>query len=196
LDQVDAIFSKSRKRGAPADITTWGQVGLKGEWEQQPIHLYGRDKRSGTRSFFIHAALMDGTIKDLREAPGPAMEILDISRDPLAIGYAGTGFQASTVRILPIAETAGAPFVQPTAEATTNGSYPLARLLYLYAKRSPKGEVEEQVAEFLRFVNSREGQETIAKAGVFPLSATQVTNNLQVLVGPPMSAISLTASVR
>lgn len=197
LDQLDAIFSKTRKRGAPAAITTWGQLGLQEGWEQQPIRLYGRDKRSGTRSFFVHTALLDGTLNaDLREAPGTAMEILDLSRDAAGIGYAGIGFQASTVRILPIAEKAGAPFVLPTAESATNGSYPLARPLYLYAKRSPKGELDADVAEFLKFVNSREGQETIAKAGVFPLSASQITSNLQALIGAPMSASTLTASTR
>lgn len=197
LDQLDAIFSKTRKRGAAAAITTWGQLGLQEGWEQQPIRLYGRDKRSGTRTFFLHTALLNGELNpDLREAPGTAMEILDLSRDAAGIGYAGIGFQASTVRILPIAEKAGAPFVLPTAESATNGSYPLARPLYLYAKRSPKGELDADVAEFLKFVNSREGQETIAKAGVFPLSASQVTTNLQALIGAPMSASTLTASTR
>lgn len=197
LEQLDAIFSKTRKRGAPAAITTWGQLGLQEGWEQQPIRLYGRDKRSGTRTFFLHTALLNGELNpDLREAPGTAMEILDLSRDAAGIGYAGIGFQASTVRILPIAEKSGNPFVLPTAESATNGSYPLARPLYLYAKRSPKGELDADVAEFLKFVNSREGQETIAKAGVFPISASQVTTNLQALVGAPMSASTLTASTR
>ncbi len=197
LEQVDAIFGQSRKRGAAADIEMWGQLGLQDGWESQPIRLYGRDKRSGTRSFFVHTALLDGELKGtLHESPGTAMEILDLSRDTVGIGYAGIGFQASTVRILPIAEKAGSPFVFPTAETAVDGSYPLARPLYLYAKRSPKGELDADVAEFLKFVNSREGQETIAKAGVFPLSASQVTTNLQALVGSPMSASTLTSSTR
>jgi phosphate transport system substrate-binding protein len=123
------------------------------------------------------------------------MEILDLSRDAAGIGYAGIGFQASTVRVLPLAEKSGAPFVLPTAESVTSGSYPLARALYLYAKRSPKGELDEDAAEFLKFVNSREGQETIVKAGAFPLSANQVTANLQALVGAPTSASTVTASM-
>lgn len=75
LDQLDAIFSKSRKRGAPAALTSWGQLGLQEGWEQQPIRLYGRDRRSDTRTFFLHTALLDGELNsDLREAPGTAME--------------------------------------------------------------------------------------------------------------------------
>lgn len=197
LDQVDALFSQSRKRGAPSNIATWGQLGLADSWEQQPIRLYGRDRRSGTRTLFIHTALLDGTLKsEVKEEPGTAMEILDISRDVLGIGYAGIGFQASTVRIVPIAQKAGETPVAPTAETAANGAYPLTRSLYLYAKRNPKGELEPEIAEFLRFINSREGQETIARGGVYPLSSQQVTTNLQALVGDRTSAVSLLAATR
>jgi phosphate transport system substrate-binding protein len=197
LEQLDAIFSTSRKRGAQAVISTWGQLGLADGWEQQPIRLYGRDKRSGTRNLFIHEVLLDGTMKsEVKEEPGTAMEILAISRDVLGIGYAGIGFQASTVRIVPIVSQPGEVAVFPTAETVANGSYPLSRPLYLYAKRNPKGELPPEISEFLRFINSRDGQETIAKAGVYPLSSQQVTANLQALVGGTTSSLSITASVQ
>ena len=32
IPQVDAIFSKTRKCGAAADISTWGKLGLSGNW--------------------------------------------------------------------------------------------------------------------------------------------------------------------
>lgn len=197
LEQVDALFSQSRKRGSPGAITTWGQLGLADGWEQQPVRLYGRDKRSGTRTLFIHTALLDGTLKsEVKEEPGTAMEILDISRDLLGIGYAGIGFQASTVRILPIAPKAGEAPVAPSAETAANGTYPLTRSLYLYAKRNPKGELEPEIAELLRYINSREGQETIAKAGVYPLSSQQITSNLRALIGGQTSSTSMVAAVR
>jgi phosphate transport system substrate-binding protein len=50
LTQVDAIFSKNRKRGNAEDITGWGQLGLKGEWANLPISLYGRNAASGKRA--------------------------------------------------------------------------------------------------------------------------------------------------
>ncbi|MCA9211138.1 MAG: substrate-binding domain-containing protein, partial [Planctomycetales bacterium] len=52
LQQVDAIFSKTRKGGYPDDITTWGQLGLTGEWANRPITLYGRNSASGTYGYF------------------------------------------------------------------------------------------------------------------------------------------------
>ncbi len=48
MAQVDAIFSKTRKGNHESDITTWGQLGLTGEWADKPINLYGRNSAPGT----------------------------------------------------------------------------------------------------------------------------------------------------
>ena len=48
LQQLDAIFSKTRKGKHATDIKTWGDVGLTGEWANRPISLYGRNSASGT----------------------------------------------------------------------------------------------------------------------------------------------------
>lgn len=45
LPQLDAIYSKTRRRGHPTDITTWGQLGLTGEWADKPIRAYGMVSR-------------------------------------------------------------------------------------------------------------------------------------------------------
>jgi len=45
LQQVDAIFSKTRKGGYEKDITRWGQLGLEGEWADKPISIYVRHLR-------------------------------------------------------------------------------------------------------------------------------------------------------
>lgn len=195
IEQVDAIFGKDRKRGYRADITKWSELGLEEGWSSSPIHLYGRDKKSGTRNFFVNEVLNGGQIKsEVVEEPGSASEILDISRDPLGMGYAGIGFQASTVRVVPLARAAGNEFVPPTAEAATSGAYPLARYLYLYAKKAPGAKLDSDVLEFLKFINSREGQETVVRAGFFPLPAAQVVKNLQSLIGPSMSALVVSKS--
>ena len=52
LPQIDAIFSKSRKLGLAEEITGWGQLGLKGEWANLPLSLYGRNAASGTYGYF------------------------------------------------------------------------------------------------------------------------------------------------
>ena len=196
LEQLDAMFGKDRKRGASKEATTWGHLGVTG-WEEQPIRLYGRDKQSGTRTFFKHVALQDGELRaDVREQPGSASEILAISRDPQGVGYAGIGFLASTVRVVPLAEKSGMPYVTPSADTTGDGSYPLSRHLYLYAKRDPKSDMKAAILEFLKFVNSREGQQVVAKVGVYPLSASQVGKNLAALSGPDVAKAIVTSDAR
>ena len=46
LAQVDAVFSKTRRRGYKQNVTTWGQLGLTGDWANRPISLYGRNSAS------------------------------------------------------------------------------------------------------------------------------------------------------
>ena len=197
LEQVDALFGQSRKRGAPTAITTWGQLGLQNGWDQQPIRLYGHDKRSGTRTMFMHTVLLDGAFRsDVKEEPGPALEILDIGRDQLGIGYAGIEFKASTVRVVPIASKSGDTPVSPTVETAADGTYPLTRLLYLYAKRDSNGQLEPEIAEFLRFINSREGQETFTRAGVYALSSQQIAANIRALGGNQVAASDVVAQRR
>lgn len=187
--QVDAIFGTDRKRGLSQAVTKWGDLGLEEGWSQQPINLHGRDKRSGTRTFFIHEALLDGRMQsEVKEATGSATEIVEISRDPIGIGYAGIGFQASTVRLVPLASDSGMSFVVPSAETVLDGSYPLSRYLYVYIDKASNRDLSPDVVAFLRFVNSREGQEIIARSGVYSLPATRIVKNIEILNGSMLSA--------
>ena len=180
LAQIDGIFGKDHKRGQAA-ISNWSQVGLlDSSLAQQPIHLYGRDKRSGTREFFKHVALKDGDLVDtVVEQPGSASEIIAIAQDPLAVGYAGAGFNISDVRQVPIAMQPDQNAYLPSVDTVTSGTYPLGRSLYLYVKKNPNDKLDPFVAEFLSFVNSRQGQETVARASFYPLTGAQVAKNLQ-----------------
>lgn len=181
LAQVDAMFGSDRKRGQAEDVTTWGQLGLSGAWQDLPLRLYGRNKGSGTRDFFKHVVLLDGELKEtVKEVLGSASEILAIARDPQGIGFAGTGFHTSLVKALPIAEAAGQPYITPSLDTVLDGTYPLRRHLYLYVD---KGDMDPVLEEFLKFVNSREGQQTVVRANLFPLSKDEVESNLAMLKG-------------
>jgi phosphate transport system substrate-binding protein len=70
VPELDAVFSKTRKAGYPTDITTWGQLGLKGEWANKPISVFGRNSASGTYGFFKEHTLAKGDYKDtVKEQP-------------------------------------------------------------------------------------------------------------------------------
>jgi len=176
LDQADAIFSTTRKRGGKIEIAQWGHLGLGDGWGQAPIRLYGRDRRSGTKEFFQEHCLEGGDFKPgIHEAPGAASVVLDLSRDPLGIGYSGLALQSSAVRVVPIADAPGRPLVTPSLETVADHTYPLRRVLYLYLDQPPKTPVPAAVQEFLTFILSQEGQQAVTKAGFFPLPSTRVT---------------------
>jgi phosphate transport system substrate-binding protein len=171
LDQVDAAFSKSRRLGHEDHLRTWGQLGLTGEWAAVPITLYGRNAMSGTYEFFKEQALKNGDFKDeVKEQPGSASVVQGVTEDRYGMGYSGVGYVAPGVRMVPLAERAGLPYVEPTQAHARNGSYPLWRYLYIYVNQVPNRPLSPTIREFLRFVYSREGQADVLKDGYFPLS--------------------------
>ena len=170
MTQIDAIFSKSRRRGAPENLERWAQLGITGEVGGSPISIYGRNSASGTYGFFKEYALKNGDYKDeVKEQPGSASVVQGITEDPAGIGYSGIGYLTSGVRALPLAEKEGASFVEPSQTNALNGSYPLWRHLLIYINKAPNKPLDPLVREFLKFIYSKEGQAIVIKDGFFPL---------------------------
>jgi phosphate transport system substrate-binding protein len=179
LPQVDAVFSKTRKCGLAGDLSTWGQLGLTGSWETAPISLYGRNAASGTYGYFKDHAMCKGDFKDtVKEQPGSASVVQGIENDPYGIGYSGIGYVTSGVRAVPVSPAEDQPAVAASAENAANGSYPLARFLYVYVNKAPGQPLDRLTAEYLRFILSADGQRVVAKAGFDPLDATVVAEQL------------------
>jgi phosphate transport system substrate-binding protein len=182
LAQADAIFSKTRKRGAAKDITTWGDLGLTGDWAARPISLYGRNSASGTYGFFKEHTLKNGDYKDtVKEQPGSASVVQGVTNDRYGIGYSGIGYRTSGVRIVPLAESDGGATSEGSYEDVVSKKYPLARYLYVYANKGPGKPLDPLVKEFLKLVLSREGQEVVLKDGYLPLTPAIVTDELRKL---------------
>jgi phosphate transport system substrate-binding protein len=172
VEQADAIFSKSRRSGYREAITTWGQLGLSGDWANRPISLYGRNSASGTYGFFKEHILRNGDFKDeVKEQPGSAAVVQGMTVDRYAIGYSGIGYATVGVRPVPLAEKAGAACVEAAAEQAYAGTYPLARFLFVYLNKAPDRPLDPLTREFVRLVLSKEGQEVVVKDGYFPITA-------------------------
>lgn len=172
LKQVDAIFSKNRKGGFAKDITTWGDLGLTGEWANKPISLYGRNAASGTYGYFKEVALFHGDYKDtVKEQPGSSAVVQGIASDKFAIGYSGVGYKTADVRTVPLALDAGEKCFDALAESAYSGDYPLARFLYVYLNKNPNQDLDPMRREFIRFVFSRQGQQIVLKEGFYPVSS-------------------------
>ncbi len=181
LDEVDAIFSKTRKRGI-AEITTWGQLGVTGKLAAMPISLYGRNSASGTYGYFKEHTLKGGDYKNsVKEQPGSASVVEGVAHDLSGIGYSGIGYATSGVRPLPLSDKKGGPVEAANYKNVLSGKYPLARMLYIYVAKKPGQPLPKVVEEFLRFALSKEGQEIVVKDGYDPLTAKMVEDQLKAL---------------
>jgi phosphate transport system substrate-binding protein len=173
IAQVDAIFSKSRRQGYKEDITTWGQLGLTGEWAAKSISLYGRNSASGTYGFFKEHTLKNGDYKDaVKEQPGSAAVVQGVTVDRYATGYSGIGYATAGVRAVPLAEKEGAKCYEADPDNAYAGSYPLARFLFVYVNKAPGKPLEPLTREFVKLILSKEGQEVVVKDGYFPIPAS------------------------
>jgi len=179
LEQTDAIFSSTRTCGGPEDLVNWGQLGLTGAWASRGIQLYGRNSVSGTYGYFKQHALCKGDFKNtVNEQPGSASVVQSVSSSLNGIGYSGIGYTTSSVRAVPLASKPGEPFVDATPENAINGSYPLARFLYVYVNKEPGKALDPITGQFLTMVLSRRGQEVVVKDGYIPLPATVAAREL------------------
>ncbi|MEO8274800.1 MAG: phosphate ABC transporter substrate-binding protein [Thermoanaerobaculia bacterium] len=177
LQQIDGIFSKTRKRGGK-EIKTWGDLGLTGDWAAKPISLYGRNSASGTYGYFKEHALDKGDYKDtVKEQPGSASVVQGVTEDRFGIGYSGIGYRTSGVKPLSVSAKGDAYF-STGADDVLSGRYPISRYLYVYYNAAPGKPIDPLIREFLRYVESHEGQETVVKDGYLPIPAKVVSEEL------------------
>ena len=183
LAQVEAIFGKSRKRGYKDNVTTWGQLGLTGDWANRPISLYGRNSASGTYGFFKEHVLVNGDYKDtVKEQPGSASVVQGVTEDRFGIGYSGIGYRTSGVKAVPLSLDARSPVSDGNYADVTSGKYPLWRFLLIYVNKAPNKPLDPLVGEFVKLILSKEGQEAVIKDGYMPLTASQVQAELAKVV--------------
>ena len=188
MDQLDAVYSKTRNRGYK-EVKTWGDLGLTGDWAKRPIHLYGLKPVNGIEQFVKQVVLQDGEYKEgiefvkgkgFTHAFTVAAE--DMATKPGGLTYALLANQTPNVKVLKLSEKAGGTCYAPTVENVYPHKYPLSRYIYIYVNRKPGQPLEPKVKEFLKLVLSREGQEVVAKERVFiPLMPEVVREELKKL---------------
>ncbi len=180
LTQLDAIYSHERRRGYPADITTWGQLGLTGVWADQPIHTYGFYWRDDVTAYFRRLVMFDAPFKSTYDVPGGDLSrrtpvvaeaiMAAMAADPYGIAFGNASYATDDVKALALSDRGILGTF--TLRDVASGRYPLQRYLYFYVNRKPGRPLPALVREFLRFVLSKQGQELVAKDHYLPLTAT------------------------
>jgi phosphate transport system substrate-binding protein len=176
LAEVDAMFSKERRRGLKYPVNSWGDVMLlEEEWAKAPVHLYGRNGNSGTASFFREHVLSGADLKkSMTVGVGSASVVIELMKDRFGIGFSGIGYRTSGLRPVPLAAVEGGRYVPPTFETAMDGSYPLRRNLYLYINRPPKGALPPPLTEYVKYSLSRQGQQIVVDEGYYPLPTMEL----------------------
>ena len=149
-------------------VTNWGQVG----GQDRPIVLLSRESNSGTHVFFLENVVRQGqedddTLFSPNTLLMPSSEGIsaEVRQNPNAIGYDGLGYVTPDQKVVAVAAEAGVPYVLPTVETARDGSYPIARLLYIYTSGQPQGAIQD----YLDWILGLEGQAIVQELGFVPL---------------------------
>jgi phosphate transport system substrate-binding protein len=193
-------WDPSVARGPEKNIRTWGQLGLTGEWANKPIHVYGynlnfhfpRDfaekvfgggyKWNETMREYSNRLYPAGKRGDFGKLWNAGDQMMDaVAADKYGITYTSMQYRNKpNTKTVPLAWTARGPYVYPTLETVQNRSYPLTREVYFYTNRPAGGKIDPLIAEYLRFIVSRQGQQLVQKDGKYlPLTAELARKQLE-----------------
>lgn len=169
MDQLRHIFTGQARR--------WSDVGASGPLGSQAIRAFGMSPESGPNELMQRVALGGAAFAPGVQEKRSSGVVSAVGVFENAIGYGPASLDTSRVRAVPIGARAGA-FVPATPGDVASERYPLAGELHLYLS-TPRGQSPPPaVAELLRFILSRQGQEIAASKGAAPLSAAKARAEL------------------
>jgi phosphate transport system substrate-binding protein len=184
--QIDSLFSRTLARGGKP-IKTWGELGLTGDWADKPVHVYAIKPWNGFEEFVRQRVLStDGQRGEWRDDIHYEKLVFplakDVAGDRYGIGYSGIAYIDAPVKMLPLSVSNAGPFVAPTYENVALATYPLSRLIYFNVNKAPGKPLDPALAEFLRYVLSKQGQQAVLAHGMYvPLRARQVESSRAML---------------
>ena len=152
IDQLSQIYQ--------GKITNWKEVG----GEDLKIVVISRDSSSGTFESWDHFVMKKAKVTPRAQMLASNGAIVTaIAKNRYAIGYLGIGYINKSVKPLQVNG------VTASVQTALSKEYPLSRELYMYTDGDAKGDV----AKYLGFVKSAEGQKIVVKEGFVPLMDTK-----------------------
>jgi phosphate transport system substrate-binding protein len=184
LAQLDAIFSSTRKRGGKP-VTTWGDLGVRGDWADKPIHVCQYPMIDGIPNAFKIRVMQGGEYKETNLSIFKNRKISQT--DPYFIMFGNRGHHQQhedrdpAAQMVPLAETEAGPYSLGTFDEVRTRTYPLVRNVYLFVTTPPGMAVDPLAREYIRVALSQEGQREVARSAFMPLSAAMVNASLAVI---------------
>ena len=163
IDQLADIFT--------GRVVNWKELG----GVDAPIVLLSRETNSGTHVYFLEEVVRKGDA-DSKDIFAPQTLLMpssvgitsELRRNPNAIGYDGLGYvDPAHEKLIAVAADSNSPYIMPSVATGMDGSYPIARPLYMYTA----GQPAVATADYLNWIMGPQGQEIVAELGFVPLSA-------------------------
>jgi phosphate transport system substrate-binding protein len=146
--------------------TRWTDLGVEVPGcNEQEIVVVSRQNNSGTYAYFREAVLGDQDFRlGTRDMHG-SKDVVDlVEKTPCAIGYSGLAYATDHVKLPCVSQEPGSACVMPTVVSAVDGSYPIARPLFMYTNGEPTGHI----GAYLNWIKSDEAQCIILGMGYAP----------------------------
>lgn len=160
--------------GQLADI--YGENGTTESWSQLGITVPGcssdeivrvsRQNSSGTYVYFQEAILGESDLKLGSRDMAGSSEVVDlVEKTACAIGYSGLAYATEEVKVPCLMTEDGGNCMAPSTASAVDGTYPIARPLFMYTNGQPEGVTKD----YIDWILSDEGQCIILNKGYAPV---------------------------
>jgi phosphate transport system substrate-binding protein len=154
IDQLSQIYQ--------GKITNWKEVG----GEDLKIVVISRDSSSGTFESWDHFVMKKSKVAPQAQMLASNGAIVTaVAKNRYAISYLGIGYVNKSVKPLQVNG------ITASIATALSREYPLSRELYMYTD----GDATGDVAKYIDFVKSPEGQKIVVKEGFVPLTEAKKT---------------------
>ena len=164
IEQLAAIFG----RGGKAE--KWTDIGVTVPGcQSNEIVVVSRQNNSGTYAYFREAVLgKKGKFRQGTLDMHGSKDVVDlVEKTPCAIGYSGLAYATDHVKVACVSSKTGEACVAPSVAAASDGSYPIARPLFMYTNGQPAGDI----GNYMDWIKSDEGQCIILGKGYASMRA-------------------------
>ncbi len=160
--------------GQLADI--YGENGTAESWSQLGITVPGcssdeivrvsRQNSSGTYVYFQEAILGESDLRLGSRDMAGSSEVVDlVEKTACAIGYSGLAYATEEVKVPCLMMEDGGNCIAPSTTSAVDGTYPIARPLFMYTNGQPEGVTKD----YIDWILSDEGQCIILNKGYAPV---------------------------
>ena len=161
VEQLSELFKEGGK------INKWSDLGVTVPGGQDEIVRVSRQNNSGTYHYFREHVVgkKNDFKKGSRDMSGSKDVVELVANTPSALGYSGLGYKTDKVKIVNVSKKTGDKAVVPSIPTTLDGTYPIARPMFMY---TPPGS-PDHVKKYLNWVRTPAGQKIVVESGYVPL---------------------------